>query len=142
MCGICGILTFDKNTSQSALMSAVHHQMSLMEKRGPDAEGSLQDPGGHLYSGFRRLAILDLTQSGNQPMVSSDGRSTIVFNGEIYNYKEIRHQLKSKGVRFRSRSDTEVLLEALNFWGVEALNKLNGMFAFAWYDRREETLLL
>ncbi len=114
----------------------------LMTRRGPDAEGYWADPEGHIQLGFRRLAILDLTAAGNQPMISSDGRSVLVFNGEIYNFWEIRHELETKGIKFRSRSDSEVLLEALNYWGVDVIRRLNGMFAFAWYDREEERLVL
>ncbi len=115
---------------------------AMLARRGPDDEGFWTDPAGHLQLGFRRLAILDLTPAGRQPMVSSDGRSVIVFNGEIYNYLDIRGELEHAGVRFRSRSDTEVLLEALNFWGVQALSRLNGMFALAWYNLADRTLLL
>ena len=113
-----------------------------MVRRGPDDQGFWADPNGHLYLGFRRLAILDTSPAGNQPMISSDGRSIIVFNGEIYNFLELRDLLEKAGVRFRSKSDTEVLLEALNHWGVEAISRLNGMFAFAWYDTVERRLVL
>jgi len=113
-----------------------------MERRGPDDSGIWHDPDAGLYFGFRRLAILDLTAAGHQPMISGNGRSVIIFNGEIYNFQELRHELEQKGVVFHSRSDTEVLLEALNEWGVAALPKLNGMFAFAWYDKQAKTLLL
>lgn len=121
---------------------AVKAMSALMTRRGPDDEGFWADPAGRLQLGFRRLAVLDLTKAGNQPMLSADQRSVIVFNGEIYNFLDLRHRLELAGINFRSRSDTEVLLEALNFWGIEAIPKLNGMFSFAWYDRRERTLVL
>jgi asparagine synthase (glutamine-hydrolysing) len=114
----------------------------LMHRRGPDDKGFFTSGDGRLALGFRRLAILDLTDAGHQPMTSTDGRSVIVFNGEIYNFQDLRHELEQKGVRFRSRSDTEVLLEALNAWGTDAIPRLNGMFAFAWYDLKERRLVL
>lgn len=142
MCGIAGLLTIAETARQPEFVEATRLMASLMARRGPDDEGFWEDPDGHLHLGFRRLAILDPTPAGQQPMISGDGRSIIVFNGEIYNFQELRHELAQCGVRFRSRTDTEVLLEALNCWGVEAVSRLNGMFAFAWYDRRERTLLL
>lgn len=142
MCGLCGILTFDESARQPEFAEAVKVMASLMVRRGPDDAGFWADPNGRLQLGFRRLSILDLTPAGHQPMVAADGRSVIVFNGEIYNFSELRHELEQVGVQFRSRSDTEVLLEALNQWGLAAFAKLNGMFAFAWYDRRERVLVL
>ena len=115
---------------------------ALMVRRGPDSGGRWLDPEGRCHLGFRRLAILDTSPSGNQPMVSHDDRSVIVFNGEIYNFGEIADDLKREGVVFRSRSDTEVLLEALNLWGTDVLERLNGMFAFAWYRRSDRQLVL
>ena len=142
MCGIAGILTTDQDGGQPEFTAAVRAMTRLMHRRGPDDEGFWRDPQGHLQLGFCRLAILDLTPAGHQPMVSRDGRSVIVFNGEIYNHLELRHELEQSGARFRSRSDTEVLLEALNRWGVDAIPRLNGMFAFAWYDLAKRTLVL
>lgn len=142
MCGICGIFTVDRAAKQPEFFRSVQKMASLMIRRGPDYEGFWSDPEGHLQLGFRRLAILDLTRAGHQPMISSDGKSVIVFNGEIYNYMELRHELEQKGIWFHSRSDTEVLLEALNYWGIETIQKLNGMFAFAWYNLAEHTLVL
>ena len=113
-----------------------------MARRGPDDEGFWSDPEGRLQLGFRRLAILDLTPAGHQPMVSADGRSVLMLNGEIYNFQELGKELESAGVVFRSRSDTEVLLEGLNLWGPDAISKLNGMFAFAWYRIPERQLVL
>ena len=115
---------------------------ALLARRGPDDEGSWTDPEGHLQLGFRRLSIIDLGAGGRQPMLSQDGRSALVFNGEIYNYRELRHELEAHGVRFRSSSDTEVLCEALSHWGTEALGRLNGMFALAWYRIPDRSLLL
>ena len=142
MCGIAGILTFEPTAGAPEFSQAIRRMTSLMVRRGPDDEGFYASEDGRVRLGFRRLAILDLTSAGHQPMVSADGRSVIVFNGEIYNHGELRHELELKGACFRSRSDTEVLLEALNHWGVQAILKLNGMFAFAWYDLRERRLVL
>lgn len=116
--------------------------MARMIRRGPDASGLWQDPAGSAVLGFRRLSILDLTPAGNQPMIAADGRSVLVFNGEIYNHPELRRELESRGARFRSRADSEVLLAALNLWGSAALPRLNGMFALAWYNLSDRTLLL
>lgn len=142
MCGICGILTTDAAAAQPEFAHSVRRMTGLMARRGPDDEGFWATPDDRLQLGFRRLAILDLTPAGKQPMLSGDGRSVIVFNGEIYNFQELRHELQQAGIRFRSRADSEVLLEALNYWGVEAVKRLNGMFAFAWYDLKERRLML
>src|SRR5262245_28176161 len=142
MCGICGIFTVDSAAGQPEYRDATRKMTALLERRGPDDEGFWADPKGHVQFGFRRLAILDLTQAGHQPMISADGKSVMIFNGEIYNFDEIRRELEQSGITFRSRSDSEVLLEALNFWGPKALSKLNGMFALAFYNTAERTLLL
>ena len=109
--------------------------MKLIVHRGPDGEGKAQIENQALF-GHRRLAIIDL-EHGQQPMVSEDNRYTLIFNGEIYNYLELRQLLIQKGVSFRTFSDTEVLLQMLIQFGVEALKKLNGMFAFIFHDRNE-----
>ena len=114
MCGIAGMVAREGETTAA---DQVRRMTDTIVHRGPDDEGFWRDPQGHLQLGFCRLAILDLTPAGHQPMVSRDGRSVIVFNGEIYNHLELRHELEQSGARFRSRSDTEVLLEALNRWG-------------------------
>ncbi|HKU53570.1 MAG TPA: asparagine synthetase B, partial [Nitrospira sp.] len=106
--------------------------------RGPDDSGHYID--GSVGLGFRRLSILDLSPAGHQPMISDDGRFMIVFNGEIFNYVELRYELTAAGYRFRSSGDTEVLLNAYRHWGAECLPKLNGMWAFLIYDRCERRL--
>src|SRR5580704_13182706 len=116
MCGIAGIVSYDGAVKEPSFAASIREMAGLMRRRGPDDEGFWQAPDGRLQLGFRRLAILDLTAAGHQPMISGDGRSVIVFNGEIYNHSQLRDELKQKGVCFRSRSDTEVLLEALNLW--------------------------
>ena len=142
MCGIAGIFTTTNTAQHQAVKQSVERMTALMLSRGPDDEGFWSDVDGHLCLGFRRLAILDTTPAGHQPMMSADGRSVIVFNGEIFNFAELREQLELKGIRLKSRSDTEVLLEALNLWGVDAIARLNGMFAFAWYDTKDRKLIL
>lgn len=108
--------------------------------RGPDGEGCWTE--GSVGLGHRRLAIIDLSPSGHQPMRSGDGRYSLTYNGELYNYRELRAELEGKGYRFSSTSDTEVLLYALAAWGKAALGRFNGMFAFALWDARERRLLL
>ena len=142
MCGICGIFTADRAAAQPEFQQAVARMTRLMIRRGPDYEGFWHDPNGHLQLGFRRLAILDLSPAGQQPMVSGDGRSVLVFSGEVYNFPELRRELAASGIAFRSRTDSEVVLEALNRWGIDALDRFNGMFALAWYDRVEHRLIL
>lgn len=111
---------------------------ALMARRGPDDAGAWDD-GAVCALGFRRLSIIDLSQGGHQPMVAEGGSSVVVFNGELYNYRELRAELEASGRRFRSSSDTEVVLQSLEAWGRDALARFNGMFAIAWYrpDRRE-----
>lgn len=140
MCGIAGILTFDGSKELESL-AAVRTMTGLMRRRGPDAEGIWSDQK-NCVLGFRRLAILDLTEAGHQPMVTENGQYALVYNGEIYNFKEIREELKAKGIRFRSTGDTEVVLNALALWKEKALEQFNGMFALAFYDKKEKKLLL
>ncbi|HET6382900.1 MAG TPA: asparagine synthase (glutamine-hydrolyzing) [Armatimonadota bacterium] len=143
MCGICGVFIRDPAAAETpVIMDALRRMAGLMRRRGPDDEGFWSAPDGRAHFGFRRLSILDLSSAGHQPMISGDGRSAIVFNGEIYNFRELRQSLESAGVRFRSGTDTEALLEALNLWGVDAIPRLNGMFAFVWYNLSDHTLIL
>ena len=142
MCGITGIWTADASAGRPEFTEAVRRMTRLLVRRGPDDEGHWSDPAGHASFGFRRLAIIDPTPSGHQPMISADGRSVIMLNGEIYNFRELGKELEGHGVVFRSKSDTEVLLEGLNRWGTDTLVRLNGMFAFAWYRLADRSLLL
>ena len=114
-----------------------------LERRGPDDEGQWHDPASRTALGFRRLAIIDLSPGGAQPMASGDGADVLVFNGEIYNHADLRRELAGRGHRVPLRSDTEVLLEALRHWGLdETLPRLRGMFAFAWFRPEGRRLVL
>jgi asparagine synthase (glutamine-hydrolysing) len=131
MCGVAGFL-FNSTTNKDEALSHVKLMTDRMAARGPDAEALYTDEG--IVLGHRRLAILDLDPRSNQPMTSSCGRYIIVFNGEIYNYKDLRHELQTEGVNFRTTSDTEVLLTMFAREGELMLPKLRGMFAFAVWD--------
>ena len=137
MCGIAGILNFG---GEPAAIRLVQVMTEAIRHRGPDGDGHYVD--GPVALGHRRLAIIDLTPAGRQPMQSADGRFVVTYNGELYNFQELKAELESKGRRFRSRSDTEVLLEAWAEWGPDCLPRFNGMFAFALWDRRERVLHL
>lgn len=137
MCGIAGLINFDDRSVSPVILKMM---TDAIAHRGPDGEGQWVDR--NIGLGHRRLAIIDLSPAGHQPMVSSDHRYVITYNGEIYNYRELRADLEAEGFRFRSQSDTEVLLCAISAWGPKALNLLNGMFAFALWDKQEQKLLL
>lgn len=129
MCGIAGIVGLGPASG-----AAIRRMTKVQRHRGPDGEGVWFSPDGRVALGHRRLAIIDLSERAAQPMVDPTGRYVITYNGEIYNYIEIRGELKRLGVSFRSDSDTEVILEAYKQWGRSCLDRLNGMFAFAIYD--------
>jgi len=136
MCGIAGVLLFDK-AKQINEEKLVRLRDALFH-RGPDFGDHFID--GHIGLAHRRLSILDLSAAGNQPMFTADGRYVIVFNGEIYNFQALRKELEQKGFTYRSNCDTEVLLNLYAEYGVAMLDKLNGMFAFAIWDRQEQSL--
>jgi len=143
MCGLTGFVDFAKETTDAEMTDLVRRMADTLVHRGPDDSGVWVDAGDGIALGFRRLSILDLSPTGHQPMCSADGRYVIVFNGEIYNHRELREELSEAGGRFRGRSDTEVILEAVSIWGFEAaVLRLWGMFALAIWDRSERTLLL
>jgi len=142
MCGIAGIFSVS-SWNRETMTATTARMTSALVHRGPDDEGFWYDDAGCLALGHRRLAIIDLSADGRQPMVSQCGRLVIVFNGEIYNYLELRELLVQEGVVFRGRSDTEVLLEAVCRWGLEkSLAQAVGMFAFALWDNWERRLIL
>ena len=136
MCGICGILNFDEKPVKE---ESVRQMMQKMKHRGPDDDGVFMEK--NIGLGFVRLSIIDLSSAGHQPMISEDERYVVVFNGEIYNYIEIREELIKKGYQFRSGTDTEVLLKSYLEWGESCLDKFNGMWAFVIYDRKEKSPL-
>jgi len=138
MCGIGGI--YLKAAGELSLGPYLQRMLDIQRHRGPDGEGLWLTEDHYLGLCHNRLAILDLTESGNQPLHSADSRFAIVFNGEIYNHKELRSELELKGAIFRSHTDTEVLVEAYRFWGEDMLQKLRGMFAFGIYDRESRNL--
>jgi asparagine synthase (glutamine-hydrolysing) len=140
MCGIAGVISSKQKVDKFLLKV-----QKIQQHRGPDAQGTCQHQINQwcVGLGFQRLAILDLTEAGNQPMSSPQQKSWLVYNGEVYNYKELRCELEQLGHQFSSQSDTEVVLTALEYWGPErALAKFNGMWALAWLDLRHKRLVL
>ncbi len=143
MCGIAGFQSRRAHHPPDSLRRITQAMIATLAHRGPDDSGVWIDPEAGLAFGHRRLSILDLSAAGRQPMVSSCGRYVITYNGEIYNFPELRQQLEHHGHAFRGHSDTEVLLAAIAHWGVaEVLPRLNGMFAFAVWDRERRCLTL
>ena len=143
MCGIAGFLDPRASTGAEALTATVAAMAATLSHRGPDDYGSWVDAEAGIALGFRRLAIIDLSPAGHQPVVSSCGRYVLVYNGEIYNAAELRGELESAGRTFRGHCDSEVLVEACGAWGIAAcLGRLLGMFAFALWDREARTLSL
>ncbi len=142
MCGIAGYLRFDSDLPRQELQDRATRMARTMVHRGPDDEGVWVDPAGRCALAHRRLSIIDTSAAGRQPMSSADGGSCIVFNGEIYNYQELRPELERAGRELRTRTDTEVLIESLRLWGTEALPRLDGMYAFGLLDVASGELLL
>jgi len=143
MCGIAGLFNATSAYAETTERDRLVRQMiNSIAHRGPDAEGVWHDTRGRCSLGHRRLSIIDTSDAGRQPMVSSSKRWIISFNGEIYNFQELRGDLLTAGVTVRGRSDTEVLLEALTLWGADALSRVDGMFAFAAFDTASGQLLL
>ena len=140
MCGICGVWNYAD--SRPVGPDLLERMSSAQAHRGPDDIGFHREPDRGLGLGFRRLAIIDLSPAGHQPMESASGECVIVFNGEIYNFRELRAQLESKGVAFRTQSDTEVLLAQYLDRGPDGVRDLAGMFAYAIWDRRRDRLVL
>jgi asparagine synthase (glutamine-hydrolysing) len=137
MCGICGELRFD---DRPADLAALQEMTARLERRGPDHGGSYSD--GSLGFGHRRLAVIDLSEHANQPMVDQELGLALVFNGAIYNYRELRRELQAKGHHFFSSGDTEVILKAWVEWGQGCVERLHGMFAFALWDSAGKRLFL
>ena len=137
MCGIAGIFNLDGSPISKNILK---NMTDAIAHRGPDGEGHYTD--NYIGLGHRRLAIIDLSSAGHQPMVSSDEQRVLSYNGEIYNYKEIRKELKSLGYQFHSNTDSEVVLNSWIEWGEECVAKFNGMFAFAIWEKNNQTLYL
>src|SRR5918911_601172 len=134
MCGICGIVALGRPPEADTVEAMARE----LDHRGPDGPGSFAAEGVAL--GFRRLAIIDLSDAGDQPFASEDGALQLVHNGEVYNYRELRRELEAHGHVFRSRTDTEVILRAYEQWGERCVERFNGMWAVALWDGRRQRL--
>ena len=130
MCGIVGVVSKDRCVTVEDLTAA----RDTMRDRGPDDAGIWVSPDRSVGLAHRRLAVIDLSPAAHQPLSNEDGSLWIVYNGEVYNYRQLRTRLMSLGRQFRSRSDTEVVLRAYEEWGSECLSELDGIFAFAIWD--------
>ena len=137
MCGITGIFNLNSEPVSPVILRKM---TDAVKHRGPDGEGFYTD--NFIGLGHRRLAIIDLSPTGHQPMLTPDGQYVLIFNGELYNFQELRIELEAKGHQFHSRSDSEVVLHAYAEWGEKALNRFNGMFAFAIWDCTRQELFL
>jgi asparagine synthase (glutamine-hydrolysing) len=143
VCGIAGFVDPSLRRTQDELVALATDMATTLRHRGPDDAGVWADPATGVAFGHRRLSIIDLSESGHQPMVSRSGRWVLTYNGEIYNFADLRAELSDQGVRFRGSSDTEVLLEYLDHHGPdETLRRADGMFALAAWNTRERVLLL
>jgi asparagine synthase (glutamine-hydrolysing) len=134
VCGLCGVVALGRPPE----VETAERMARQLDHRGPDGNGSFHDQG--IALGFRRLAIIDLSDAGRQPFASEDGRLQLVHNGEVYNYRELRRELEGRGHRFRSATDTEVILAAYREWGEACVERFNGMWAFALWDGGREQL--
>ena len=142
MCGIAGVV-LTAPAPREQLQRRASAMNSALAHRGPDGDGVWTDPDAGVALAQRRLAIIDLSEAGAQPMVSASGRLVMTYNGEIYNFRELRRDLEAAGCRFRGGSDSEVLIEAWDHWGEEkTLARLTGMFAIAMWDRQRRRLTL
>jgi asparagine synthase (glutamine-hydrolysing) len=143
MCGITGLWQGEnRGLSRDSIVRLVNAMNDSIIHRGPDSDGVWAEAAGRCALGQRRLSVIDTSEAGRQPFASTNGRWWITYNGELYNFQDLRRDLCAAGIRFRGRTDTEVVLEAVALWGVEALSRFDGMFAFAVYDIETRTLLL
>ena len=138
MCGLVGLASYRSLDREQYLSQ----RSALLDHRGPDSSGEWWSDNRKVGMAHRRLSIIDVSTDGHQPMNFPELGITLVFNGEIYNHKELRADIECKGFVFRSSSDTEVLLFAYHIWGIDCVKKLNGMFAFAIYDHAADKLLI
>jgi asparagine synthase (glutamine-hydrolysing) len=140
MCGIAGLISSEPESRIGAMLRAIEHRGR--DDEGTWTSGAIDDEGQQVCFGHRRLSIIDTSSAGHEPMFSHDRRFVLTFNGEIYNYRELRAELAAKGHAFRTQTDIEVLLTAWQEWGEASLQRLNGMFAFALWDEQERALFL
>lgn len=140
MCRIAGII--NPSIHNTALQALVKEMCCILKHGGPDDEGIYNNPDHHLSIGHRRLSIIDITEGGHQPLLYADDRYVISYNGELYNYRELKKELVAAGCYFKTSSDTEVIVAAWAYWGTAALEKLSGMFAFAIWDNHTQELML
>ncbi len=138
MCGICGI--YLKNLSKEEIKNKLIKMNISLKHRGPDSNGIYIDS--HIGLGHTRLSIRELSSLGSQPMLNIDRSIILSFNGEIYNFQELKQELETLGIKFKGNSDTEVLLKTYECWGLNGLKKLEGMFAFAIWDKFQDRLIL
>ena len=138
MCGIAGIYNFKSGLTVSE--NSIKDMISVIDYRGPDGDGVYTS--NFIGLGHKRLTIIDTSERSNQPMTSQSGPETICYNGEVYNYLELANQLKTSGINFKTESDTEVVLELMKKEGVDSLLKLNGMYAFSYWDPKSDTFIL
>ena len=145
MCGLVGFFSPQHGQDQTQSTAVLRQMMQVIQRRGPDHQGTWHNANGTLFFGHNRLAIIDLSPAGEQPMHSASGRFVMVYNGEIYNHLDLRAELESAGVKpaWRGHSDSETLLMGFEVWGVqETLKRCVGMFALALLDQRDNTLTL
>ena len=140
MCGINGIYNYLNKPINSK--SIVEKIVKIQHTRGPDDQGIWESKCKKVCFGHNRLTIIDLSKNGKQPFISKDENFVITFNGEIYNFKEIKKELTSNNIDFKSNSDTEVIIESYKYWGLSFVKKLRGMFAFALWDSIKKKLIL
>ena len=138
MCGIFGISLANNSVSKKLFADS----LDLIDHRGPDITGITHHEEENIAFGHKRLSIIDLSELGTQPMNVQNSSYQIIFNGEIYNFKEIRNDLEKLNYSFISNTDTEVLLNSYTEWGPDCVNRLKGMFAFAIYDQKQKTIFL
>ena len=142
MCGICGFFEYKKTAREFPEKSALSRMCTAMSHRGPDDRGEYYSRETGVALGHLRLSIIDLSSAGHQPMTDFDQRLRIVYNGEIYNFKELADDLRKRGHRFQSSSDTEVILKSYREWGEECLNKFRGFWALAIWNEKQKKLIL
>src|SRR5262249_36428448 len=139
---MCGIAGWARSKPFMADRTRLRRMCDALATRGPDDSGYYFSPDGRVALGHRRLSIIDLSSNGHQPMSNDTGTLCIVYNGEVYNFRQLRTELEDCGHAFRSKTDTEVILRAYQQWGADSFNRLNGMFAFAIYDQPAQQVIL